>query len=136
MPQASFEGYTLPEFIREFFRTLFELMLGIIQAVTHIFTSVGPVTIMCGLYIVLLLAAVASEMKRHRRKREEEDRIHQAEIDAYRAEKERILAEKQERLSGFAQRSAGKPPGKKLPPSAHLNYQVQRNSANQTARGR
>ena len=133
---ASFEGYTLPEFIREFFRTLVELMLAIGQAVSDIVSSIGGLKIMVGLYAVLLLAAGASELKRHHRKREDEDKARQAEIEAFKAERERIMAEKQERLAGFAQRSSKKPAGKKLPASAHLTYQLQRNSGTQGARGR
>ncbi len=136
MQQASFEGYTLPEFLREFITTLFELMLGIIQAITQIFTAMGPFAILSGIYVVLLLLAVASELKKHHRKRQSEHKAYQDEVAAYMAEKQRIQAEKDERIAGFAQRSAKKPAGKKLPASAHLTYQVQRNNTAQGSRGR
>lgn len=130
--------YSLFEFVQEFFSTLFEILLGLINAFMQIARDVGSFKVILAGYVFLLLLAVVSELKKNQRRRELEHRRFQAVLEERRVEEMRRQEERDERLAQYKQRSVKKKPGQKVPPQAVLNYQSQRITQNQnsTVRGR
>lgn len=126
MENTQFDQYSPVEFIQEFFRTLFEIVLGLVQAAMHIVTTVGPLKVLVACYVFLLLLAVVSELKRHQRERLEEHRALEAALEARREEQRRLKAEKDERIAQYKQRDAKKKTVKQLPATTQPSHKTQK----------
>lgn len=102
--------------MREFFRTLFEVLTAIAYAFLELFHDIGPLKVIIIIYIFVLLSAVVSEIKKSQRKREAVQRAYQAALEARRAEERRRREEKEERINEYKQREAKRGTAKLLPP--------------------
>ncbi len=106
MGDSIFSNYSFSEFMAEFFRTFGEVLKGLLYAFVQLFHEIGPLKVIIFGYIFLLLLGAVSELKKHTRQREAEQRAYQAAFEARRAEELRRKEEREERIAQYRQREA------------------------------
>lgn len=116
MGDSIFSDYSFSEFVVEFFRTFGEVLQGLWYAFTQIFHEIGPLKVILFGYVFLLLLGAVSELKKHVRRREAEQRACQAAFEARRAEEQRRKEEREDRISQYRQRERRRGTAKMLTP--------------------
>lgn len=116
MNDSIFGDYSFFEFVQEFFKTLVDVLAGVLYAFLQVFHDIGPLKVILGVYIFVLALAVVSELKKNQRKREAAHRAYQQELEARRAEERRRKEEREERINQYKQRELKRGVAKMLPP--------------------
>ncbi len=136
MDVTLFEQYSAAEFIREFFRTLLEILLGLAQAFVEIVHDIGPFRVLLAGYLIMLLLVVVSAIKAYQRQLESERQAIATALAERRAEAQRRREARDERVAQYKQRDQRIPGGKRLPPGAVAHYQGQKLGQRAHARSR
>ncbi len=136
MENTNFDQYSPVEFVQEFFSTFFEIVSGIIQALFQAVISFGPLNVLIAAYVFLLLVAVVSELKKYRRKLEDDNRAFEAALMARRQEEQRRQVERDERINKSKERDVQKKKAPRIPAATMMNYNAQKFTPNSVNRGR